>query len=245
MIAGVVERVTGERFDAAMHRLVLAPLALDACFNWGAGCSGAAVRRAVVLYRATGEVARDDLKGQPPACPVYTEAAGCDLAAYRLGDNGALFSPQGGLRISMRDLAKVGRMLARRGEGFLTPRSFAELTGSHWRLEGANGLGEDGTASGFFCDYRLAVHAIGSRAEGCRDDLFADGKFRLGHSGDAYGLRSGLWWSPATGQGIAYFISAVPDDEPKGASGFTVREEQFVRRALAAGQIGNRHREGD
>lgn len=245
VVAGVVERVTGERFDAAMHRLVLAPLALDACFNWGAGCSAAAMRRAVVLYRATGEVARDDLKGQPPACPVYTETAGCDLAAYRLGDNGALFSPQGGLRISMRDLAKVGRMLARGGEGFLSAASFAALTGSQWRLDGANGLGEDGTASGFFCGYGLAVHAIGSRAEGCRDDLFADGEIRLGHSGDAYGLRSGLWWSPATSEGIAYFTTAVPDDEAKGASGFTVREEQFVRRALAAGQINHRDSEGD
>ena len=39
VIASVIERVTGQRFDAAMQRLVLRPLRLNACFNWGAGCS--------------------------------------------------------------------------------------------------------------------------------------------------------------------------------------------------------------
>jgi CubicO group peptidase (beta-lactamase class C family) len=58
VIASVMERVTGERFDVLMSRLVLKPLKLDACFNWGAGCSAGAFRRAVVLYRASGEVAR-------------------------------------------------------------------------------------------------------------------------------------------------------------------------------------------
>ncbi|MFN5821169.1 MAG: serine hydrolase domain-containing protein, partial [Novosphingobium sp.] len=35
VVASVMERVTGERFDVAMSRLVLKPLKLDACFNWG------------------------------------------------------------------------------------------------------------------------------------------------------------------------------------------------------------------
>ena len=118
--ASVVERVTGERFDVAASRLVLKPLKLDACFNWGAGCSADAFRRATVLYRASGEVARDDLKGQPPLCPVVPAQAGaCNLARYELGSNGALFGPQGGLRISMSDLARIGQMLARGGQGFL------------------------------------------------------------------------------------------------------------------------------
>ena len=69
--ASVMERVSGERFDRLMQRLVLRPLGLDACFNWGDGCSARAVSRAAVLYRATGEVARDDLNGQrPPACSI-------------------------------------------------------------------------------------------------------------------------------------------------------------------------------
>ena len=232
VIASVMERVTGERFDVLMSRLVLKPLRLDACFNWGAGCSAAAFQRAVVLYRASGEVARDDLRGQPPACPVYLgTGTNCNLSVYRLGENGALFSPQGGLRISMRDLAKLGQMLARGGSEFLSARSFAEMTRPQWRFNGRNGVGEDGTASGFFCAYGLAVQSLATKQAGCHDDPFGDGRLRIGHAGDAYGLKAGLWFDPKTGRGIAYFTSAVAPDAPTGRSAFTGAEETIVERA--------------
>lgn len=235
VVASVMERVTGERFDVLMSRLVLKPLKLDACFNWGAGCSAEAFRRAVVLYRDNGELARDNLYGLPPPCPVVVqEGAACDLSTYRPGDNGALFSPQGGLRIAMIDLAKLGQLLARRGAGFLSPRAFAELTGTAWQFNGSNDLGEDGTASGFFCSYGLALHRIGSGGSGCHDDLFADRRRRIGHAGDAYGLKSGLWVDPVTGKGLAYFTTSVAAAAPTGRSAFTAREETVVERAGSA-----------
>ena len=231
VVASVMERVTGERFDTLMKRLVLKPLKLNACFNWSE-CSRKAAARAVVLYRASGEVAKDDLHGALPGCLVVTRPDDtCDLAAYTPGDNGSLFSPQGGLRISMRDLAKVGRMLARGGKGFLSAKSFAEMSRPQWRFDGTNGLGEDGTASGFFCAYGLAVHLIGAGGPGCHDDLFGDSMARLGHSGDAYGLKSGLWIDPKTGRGLAFFTTAVPDDAGTGRSAFTSAEEAIVERS--------------
>ena len=232
VIASVMEKVTGERFDVLMSRLVLKPLKLDACFNWGAGCSAQAYRRAVVLYRASGEVARDDLRGVPPVCAIYLgDGTMCNLATYRIGDNGALFSPQGGLRISMRDLARIGQMFARGGRGFLSHHAITRLEQPVWALNGSNGLDEDGTNSGFFCAYGLALHRIGSDVLGCKDDLFGDGMQRMGHSGDAYGLRSGLWWDPVSGKGMAFFTSAVPDTSPGAHSAFTGAEEAIVARA--------------
>lgn len=230
VVASVMERASGERFDRLMTRLVLKPLKLDACYNWS-GCSPAKTARAVVLYRSSGEVAKDDLHGGAPDCPVVTAAVGaCDLGRYALGSNGALFSPQGGLRISMNDLAKLGQMLARGGKGFLSVQAYAEMTRTRWRFDGANGLGEDGVGSGFFCAYGLAIQQIGSLGEHCRDDLFHDGAARIGHSGDAYGLKSGLWWDPATGKGLAYFTTEVAPDAPTGRSAFTAREESVVER---------------
>lgn len=231
--ASVIEQVTGERFDVAMGRLVLNPLKLDACFNWGAGCSAKAFRRATILYRDSGEVARDDLKGQPPLCPVVPAQDGsCDLTRYQPGQNGALFGPQGGLRIAMTDLAKVGQMLARGGKGFLSARTFRELTRAQWQ-SGPNrgGMGEYGESNGFFCAYGLGLQRIGDGGAGCKDDLFGDGRARIGHSGEAYGLRSGLWLDPKAGKGIAFFTSAVADDAPKGRSAFTAVEEAVVERA--------------
>jgi CubicO group peptidase (beta-lactamase class C family) len=234
VVASVMEAATGERFDRLMRRLVLAPLHLDACFNWS-GCSLAATAHAVVLYRANGDVARDDLHGLPPPCMVAPAAGGgCDLESYKLGWNGALFAPQGGLRISMRDLARIGQLLARQGRPLLSRAAFAELTRAQWRFDGANGQGENGEPDGFFCAYALGLQIIGGGGvggrEGCHDEPFGDGRTRIGHPGEAYGLYSGLWLDPVTGRGTAFFTSAVPAPAPTGISAFAAAEEAVLRR---------------
>ena len=224
VVASVMERATGERFDRLMDRLVLKPLALEACFNWTT-CSASAVGRGVVLYAPDGTVLRDDLKGAHPACPVVAGAGGgCDLAGYVPGANGALFSPQGGLRISVRDLAKVGGMLLRKGRlpgggRFLSEASLAEMERLHWRFDGTNG----DTEQNFYCGYGLAIQVLAQCAP--KDDPFGDGKPRVGHAGDAYGLRSGLWIDRSTGRGIAYFATALGDDPPRGRSAYRAIEE--------------------
>jgi CubicO group peptidase (beta-lactamase class C family) len=115
LVAMIMERATGERFDLLMQRLVLAPLQLDACYNWES-CTPAAAARAVVLYR-DGQAVRDDHHGQKPACSVVVaEGSDCDLSRWKAGENGALFSPQGGLRVSANGLAKIGRLLLNDGE---------------------------------------------------------------------------------------------------------------------------------
>ena len=228
VIASVMEAVTGERFDRLMARLVLTPLKLDACFNWTT-CSDGKVARAVVLTDGAGTVRKDRLDGKRPPCPVAPAAdGGCDLAAYVPGSNGALFSPQGGMRISARDLARIGQLLARRGRGFITPASFKTLTTPVWRFTGSNGE----TEGGFFCGYALAVQILANPQAGCHDDPFGDGIARIGHAGEAYGLRSGLWLDPKTGKGIAFFTTAVADDAAKGQSAFTQAEEAPIRDSL-------------
>jgi CubicO group peptidase (beta-lactamase class C family) len=224
VIATVIEAATGGRFDRLMDGLVLKPLQLDACFNWTT-CTEATLARAVVLYAPDGSVLRDDLRGAPPACPVVPAADGsCDLSAYALGTNGALFSPQGGLRISVKDLAKVGRLLLTEGRlpdgaPFLTEASLAEMERLHWRFDGANG----DTEGQFYCGYGLSVQRLALCPP--YDDPFGDGRPRIGHAGDAYGLRSGLWIDPERGTGIAYFATALGDDPPRGRSAYRAVEE--------------------
>jgi CubicO group peptidase (beta-lactamase class C family) len=230
VIASVMERATDERFDRLMKRLVLAPLHLDACFNWTT-CTDAAVARAVVLYDAQGVAVRDDLYGRRPACDVTPAAdGGCDLATWRAGENGALFSPQGGLRIAMRDLATIGRLIARGGEvdgvRLLTPAAVATLAQPEWTFDGSNG----DTDLGFQCRYGLAVQTLATSRPGCRDDLFGDGVPRIGHAGEAYGLRSGLWIDPRSGKGVAYFTTRVRDGVRGRRSGFSPDEEAIARR---------------
>ena len=225
IIASVMERATSERFDRLIHRLVLAPLSLDACYNWTT-CSNRALGRAVILYDDDGTVLRDDLGGKQPACPVVPAADGsCDLARYTLGENGALFSPQGGLRISARDLAIVGQLLLNDGRyqarPFLSHASISAITKPVWRFDGSNGE----TDEGFYCAYGLATQSLPVATKGCRDDLFGDERAMVGHAGDAYRVRSGLWVDQKRGVGVAFFAANNGTEPPHGRSAYRAVEE--------------------
>jgi CubicO group peptidase (beta-lactamase class C family) len=232
IVGSIIEKVTGERFDIWMRRNVLDPMKIDGCYNWPT-CSDAAVARAVELDAPDGKPVKDDLHGKRPDCAVYVnEGAPCDLTLWKLGDNGALYAPQGGLRISVRGLERVGRMLLNEGNldgvRILSPQSVATMFTPVWRFDGANGRTEDG----FYCTYGLATQAIPTRAKGCDDDPVADGVIRQGHAGDAYGLRSGLWLDRPRGTGVAFFVTGLGDTPPPGRSAFRYAEEQAFRRAL-------------
>jgi len=231
LIASLVERITGERFDQWMRAEVLEPMKLDACMNWS-GCSDDAIGRAVVLMQ-DGKAVRDDLRGKPPQClAVPAKDGSCDLSKWRAGDNGALFSPQGGLRISARGLARVGRMLlnggAIDGVRILSPRSVDILLSPAWSFDGSNGKTDDG----FYCSYGLASQQIPNRMPGCNDDPAGDGIARVGHAGDAYGLRSGLWIDRASGTGVSYFVTGLAENPPRGRSAYRAAEEAALKRAL-------------
>lgn len=240
LVAQVMERATGERFDRLMDRLVLQPLGIEGCFNW-ATCDAAAAARAVVIYNGEGEPNKDhDLQGHKPACPVTPAQDGsCDLGQWRAGDNGALFSPQGGLRISANGLARFGRMLLGGGEldgvRLLTPASVQALATPLWQYAPGAGLTfEEDTSDlgdGFFCRYGLTMQTLATLVEGCRDDPFGDGVARVGHSGSAYGLQSGLWLDREGGTGVVWFITGMPGDRLGGQSAFSAVEE-----ALAQGE---------
>lgn len=236
VIAAVMERATGERFDRLMDRLVLKPMKLDACYNW-ASCKPGTAARAVVQYREN-KPTKDDHHGAAPACPVSPAKDGsCDLSAWRAGANGAIFAPQGGLRISARGLARVGRMFLGGGtlDGvrILRPSSVKLMETPVWTYDGKNGdVGGDISVltptGGMTCSYGLAVVFQATPTKGCRDDPFGDGKRRFGHSGDAYGLKAGLWIDTSTGAGVAYFATDVPD-VPGVRSAYTPTEEKLAR----------------
>lgn len=233
IVGSIVEKVTGERFDIWMRKNVLEPMKLDACYNWPT-CSDAVVARAVELDQG-GKPVKDDLHGARPACPVQVnEGEPCDLSRWRLGENGALFAPQGGLRISARGLARVGRMLLNGGtlDGvrIVSRAAVDTLLTQVWRFNGTNG----NTEKGFYCSYGHATQQIPTRVPGCADDMGTAGATLVGHAGDAYGMKSGIWIDRARGRGIAYFVTGVPDKARRDdRSAFTAAEARAFRRTYA------------
>ena len=227
VVASIMEAASGERFDRLMARLVFAPLKIDACYNWTM-CSDAKVARKVVLYDTGGAVRTDGFAKLRPDCPVRLPAEGapCDLLGYVPGSNGALFSPQGGLRISARDLARIGQVFLKGGAGFLKSASLAEIAKPIWVFDGGNGE----TEGGFYCSFGLAVQTLATpNVPDCHDDPFGDGVRRIGHAGEAYGLRSGLWIDTKRKTGVAFFATGIADDAAKGRSAFTAIEEELAQ----------------
>ena len=56
----------------------------------------------------------------------------------------------------------------------------------------------------------------------------------VGHAGDAYGMKSGVWIDRARGLGIAYFVTGVPEKALKGpGTAFTAAETRAFRRTYA------------
>jgi hypothetical protein len=78
------------------------------------------------------------------------------------------------------------------------------------------------------CRYGLATITLATGLPGCGDDPFGDGRARIGHSGSAYGLVSGLWVDLAGGTGVAYFTTGM-DGAPAGRhSAFRLAVEDLL-----------------
>lgn len=199
LIAAVVEGATDERFDRLMARLVLTPLGLDACYNWGDGCSDGRRAQVVTLLRPNGDLARDAPMNGPDPCAVYPASDGsCDVdKLYVLGRNGSAFSPQGGLRISASDLAKIGQLLLRDGAPLLSPKSFAQMIGPVWTFDGKNGDDD----KSYFTGYGLGVHWLTD----------TQGNRWFGHVGEAYSLRAGFWINPVERKGFYRYVTMVDE----------------------------------
>src|SRR3954451_7088212 len=234
IIGSIIEKATGERFDIWMRRKVLEPMKIDACFNWPT-CTDATVARAVELDTPEGKPLKDDLHGGRPSCPVFVkDGSPCNLNLWRLGENGSLFAPQGGLRISARGLARIGRMLlnggALDGVRILSPQAVDTLLTQVWRYNGSNGA----TDGGFYCSAGNGTHQLPNKVSGCADDMGTVGALLVGHAGDAYGMKSGMWIDRSRGRGVVYFVTGVADPAPKAPrSAYTAAEVHAFRRTYA------------
>lgn len=241
ILGEAIEAVTGQRFDRAVTALVLAPLGLDACFNWS-GCSPARIAGGATLYRkapsdagpwdAAGPwIAQVDAERPAGGCPVrLAEGEPCDLESYRPGSNGALFSPQGGLRITLLDLASLGLALLA-DDGFLKPETRASL----FRAVPVKPAGSGGeTDAGLMQSWSQGgLHCFsGTGAAGGDQPLSPQPLNGCGHLGEAYGLRSGLVVDPAARTVVAYALTGSSAPPPPGrVSRFSAPEEALLAKA--------------
>lgn len=241
VVATILEKATGERFDRLMRRLVLDPLGLSGGFN-PAEMAPERVGDIATLYRKSADGA------WAPQVDDYSRRAPVNRAdeTYAIGTNGALFGPQGNLRASAADLGRVMRMLMDRGtldgRRFLAARTVEAMLARQWKSDGgANGETSFGTQKDLFQAWGLGNQQfVDASGPAMGDRLVEGGGFTaVGHLGDAYGLHGALVFDPVARNGIVYLAGGTgfdPAGDPGRYSGLRRYEERILtavyRRAI-------------
>ncbi len=229
LIAQMVENVSGQRFDLFAQETVFAPLGLDCGFNYS-GMSDAAIADTYPLFRAKAdsgvwEIQVDD-NIAAKIRPTHFVKDGLGLKDYQIGTNGLVFSPQGGLRASISDLATIAQVLMGNRK-ILKQETLEMMRNPVWEISKtpiASG-GEDGSFLGF----GTGIHIL-TPHEKCP---IANLKAPLyGHYGEAYGFLGGVWFEPKTQKGFAWFVIGSQYAPRKGVrSGVYALEEEMMNAA--------------
>jgi CubicO group peptidase (beta-lactamase class C family) len=258
VLATVMEATSGERFDRLMRRLIFDPMGLKAGF-YLADFTPARTVDVATLYRKRekdGDEAwdangpwiaqTDDFDHETPAAPP-------GLDAYRPGTNGTVFGPQGSLRISTGDLARIMLMLMHGGRvenrQILAPQTIAAMFSRQWTLHPA---GANGSANGDGGSYRGLYHAWGLGNQQFTDTSFVrdghsvgdrlvdgGGFTGVGHVGWSWGLNALFVFDPASQDGLIYVstgVGADPDRQP-GRFSSAARFQERITEALYRGAI--------
>lgn len=194
IIAACAEKAAGERFDTLAQRHVLGDIA--AGFNW----SGVAPNvETLPTYRAANG------RFEPQ---IDAGGAAVNLPApYELGQHTAAFSPQGGLRISLRGALQLAQTLRDH------PRD------SGWQSDAARTIG----APDLFQSYAWGMQILDKPA-------FYPRRL-IGHFANAYGFCGGIWYDAEADTAFTYALNGLGMGDEDDA---LRSEERAIFSAIAA-----------
>lgn len=218
----VIERLSGSRFDLYMRERVLTPLGVGGSFNVR-HLSNAGLADLATLYRKG--LNEDDWDYSGPWVPQIDDVRGAwpephpsdeEIAAYEPGVNATWLSPQGGLRASAREAARLALLFMGGGEldgaRILAADSVAAMRRARWSFAPAAMNGDIGSGKS-----RRASLALFATTDSCDefggDRLRESGGIRMeGHFGDAYGLLGGLLFDVEARKGFVYLLGGTAVD---------------------------------
>lgn len=256
LIATIMERAGGERFDRLMRHLIFDPMHLKAGF-YLADFAPANIDDVATLYRKREKDGDEvwDPKGpwiaQADDFGVEAPTAPPGMDKYVVGTNGTVFGPQGSLRISTNDLAQIMLMLMNggnyHGQHILQQQTVDLMFSRQWTLtgDGHNGNGDSDYFHGLYHAWGLgnqqfvdASTTRQGRAGG--DRLVEGGGFTgVGHLGWSWGLNALFVFNRESNNGIIYVSSGVganPDLQP-GKYSSEARFQERITDALYRGAI--------
>ncbi len=234
ILSGIIENTSQTRMDMFVKERLFDPLGINASFSV---CTLGENNYAdlATLYRRGngGETWNPDgpwipqVDGDPIGCYYESDHFARNkqpdltpLDNYQLGKNPTLFSPQGGLRASSNDLAKLMLLMMQDGKWednqIIKKSSIDQMLTPVWQYDknsknghtGGEAVEGDQSAHGMMTTYGLSTHIIDLKDWGLSDTT----KKLYGHLGSAYGLQGQFWYDPVTNDGFVAFITGVGDD---------------------------------
>lgn len=197
LVGTMMEKVTGERFDQLMQRLILAPMGVRGGY-YPPAFSPVEVATLATLYRKR-PVDSEVWASKGPWVAQVDDRIAPSVQDYEIGSNATPFSPTGGLRISAADLGKIMLMMINRGQHqgkpVLQPASLDLMFARQWTSNGVAGTGANGEGK--------------QLGWGLGNEHFADG---LGHRGDAYGMWSVFKVDLARRSGVVVLVGGTATD---------------------------------
>ncbi len=252
VIGTIFERLSGERFDVFMKKHVLEPMGLGASFNVGDFTADQLHDLSPIYqskngdrwdasqpWRAQIDDYHDEVQSRDQVLITNPDLGGtnvmADLHDYHIGYNGTLFSPQGGLRISMEELKVLAELFLTDGciggKRFLSKESVDAMFTPYWTYSESANNGD--TYDGLMTCYGLGIQVFTS---GKRDRFLRHRNVVMsGHFGEAYGLLAGLFVNRERQDGIFYMINGqgAPDVDHHGDySGMYQWEERLCTALL-------------
>ncbi len=198
MTGAIIERISGFRFDNYVKENVLRPLGLYGGYNVDSLDNSLFVS----LYQKD---STENLVIQPAA---YRSRAGEIDSAYVMGYSTPLFSPTGGMKISVPDLARYMIMHMEggiyNGVRVISEESSATMQNPVIEIDENN-------------SYCLALR---------KTKNLIPGEILNGHTGSAYGLYSAMFFEPHKRYG---FVMATNGCNPVYREGYTVIQADVIR----------------
>lgn len=255
VIATIMERVSNERFDQLINRLLLTPMGIKGGFS-PADMPQEDIANIATLYRKRSVVEGKEVwnSAGPWVAQVddYSRAAPVSRAGrnYRLGSNGTLFGPQGAIRLSAEGLSRIALMLMTGGvldgKRILREDTVTQMMSPQWTYNGKTGAAANGdTYKGLMLSWGLGLQIYtdasapsnvggkGAKTPGGRGDRLveAGGFTGVGHFGDAWGLTSIMVFDPKTRNGAIFLVGGPgfnPETTPGQYSSMYRYEEQII-----------------
>jgi CubicO group peptidase (beta-lactamase class C family) len=219
ILGTIVEKVSGLRFDEYCQQNIFQPLGIKGSFNVNHISN---INNVAVLYRKQGGnwVAQaDNFQGVQP---VFS-----NLSGYLPGTNGLRFAPQGGLRASGEDLAKIFMVLLNKGQynahQLISAAAVNQMLESQWQFNGSNG----NNYYGLFRNWGLGTHIITNTMN---NDVVLNGSTKMfGHPGEAYGLVSDAYIDTTREVGLIFMTNGCGAGYSVGSSSafYTVEQDVF------------------